>query len=48
MNMPFVGLAVVNALASSEGIVLTTPFTAFLAPYIFKHPRVDAQVELVK
>ncbi len=37
MNMPLVGLAVVNALAGSVGIVLTIPFTAFLAPYVFKN-----------
>lgn len=37
MNLPLVGLAVVNALAGSVGIVLTIPFTAFLAPYVFKH-----------
>lgn len=45
MNMPLVGLAVVNALAGSVGIVLTIPFTAFLAPYVFKHPQVDTQQE---
>ena len=45
MNMPLVGLAVVNALAGSVGIVLTIPFTAFLAPYVFKHPQLDSQPE---
>ena len=45
MNMPLVGLAVVNALAGSVGIVLTIPFTAFLAPYVFKHPQVEEQVK---
>ncbi|QIZ77812.1 YibE/F family protein [Ferrimonas lipolytica] len=43
MNMPLVAMAVVNALAGSVGIVLTIPFTAWLAPYVFKPNQLEQQ-----
>ena len=37
MNTPVIALSIIHGLAGSIGIVLTIPFTAFIASKIFDH-----------